>query len=167
VWKGELEVLGEELFDVGATDVRGLLNLDNLENVDGPEPGTMTSSHILVQGSNRVGAGHLTVLFVHVVGAGARVVADPDTEVLDLGGPLLVDLVKRHDLSSTLLDLPELFQEVPETGLRYNGVGSEEAHPVELRSGLGLRGEFPADDLILMKTTLNHSVGKLAIVRRT
>ena len=60
--------------------------------MDGPEPGTMTGSHVLIQGSNGVGAGHLTVLLVHVVGARARVVADPDTEVLDLGGPLLVDL---------------------------------------------------------------------------
>jgi hypothetical protein len=36
--------------------------------------------------------GHLTVLLVHVVGAGAGIVADPDTEVLDLLGALLVDL---------------------------------------------------------------------------
>jgi hypothetical protein len=36
--------------------------------------------------------GHLAVLLVHVVGTRARVVADPDTEVLDLLGSLLVDL---------------------------------------------------------------------------
>ena len=52
----------------------------------------MTGSHVLVEGFNGVGTAHLTELLVHVVGAGARVVADPDTEVLDLEGTLLLDL---------------------------------------------------------------------------
>lgn len=33
VGQGELEVLGQELLDVGATDVGGLLNLDDLEDL--------------------------------------------------------------------------------------------------------------------------------------
>lgn len=93
VRKGELEVLGEELLDVGAADVLGLLNLNDLEDVDGAEAGTVTSGHVLVEGLDGVGAGHLAVLTVHVVSAGARVVADPDADVLDLEGVLLVDLV--------------------------------------------------------------------------
>jgi hypothetical protein len=52
----------------------------------------VTGGHILVKSVDGSNAGHLTVLLVHVVGAGARVVADPDTEVLDLLGALLVDL---------------------------------------------------------------------------
>ena len=52
----------------------------------------MTGSHVLVEGLNGVGTAHLTELLVHVVGAGARVVTQPDTEVLDLGGTLLGDL---------------------------------------------------------------------------
>jgi hypothetical protein len=52
----------------------------------------VTGSHILVKGVDGGDTGHLTVLLVHVVGTGARVVADPDTEVLDLLGALLVDL---------------------------------------------------------------------------
>ena len=52
----------------------------------------MTGGHILVQSINGSDARHLTVLLVHVVGTGARVVADPDTEVLDLLGALLGDL---------------------------------------------------------------------------
>jgi hypothetical protein len=35
VGKGELEVLGEELLDVGAADVLGLLNLDDLDDLQG------------------------------------------------------------------------------------------------------------------------------------
>lgn len=60
--------------------------------VDGTETGAVTGSHVLVEGLNSVGAAHLTELLVHVVGTGARVVADPDTEVLDLEGTLLLDL---------------------------------------------------------------------------
>ena len=52
----------------------------------------MAGSHVLVESLNSLSAGHLTVLLVHVVGTGTRVVADPDTEVLDLEGALLGDL---------------------------------------------------------------------------
>jgi hypothetical protein len=52
----------------------------------------VTGGHILVEGIDSGNTRHLTVLLVHVVGAGARVVSDPDTEVLDLLGTLLVDL---------------------------------------------------------------------------
>lgn len=93
VGQRELEVLGEELLDVGTTDVLGLLNLNDLEDVDRTEAGTVTSGHVLVEGLDGVGTGHLAVLTVHVVSAGAGVVADPDANVLDLERVLLVDLV--------------------------------------------------------------------------
>lgn len=60
--------------------------------MDRSETGTVAGGHVRVQGLDGVGPGHLTVLLVHVVGAGARVVADPDAEVLDLQRVLLVDL---------------------------------------------------------------------------
>lgn len=60
--------------------------------MDGAEAGTVAGSHVLVEGLDSVGAAHLTELLVHVVGTRARVVTDPDTEVLDLQGALLVDL---------------------------------------------------------------------------
>ena len=57
----------------------------------------MSGSHILVESLNSIGSRHLTVLLVHVVGAGAGVVSEPDTEVLDLQWALLVDLKERLD----------------------------------------------------------------------
>lgn len=54
----------------------------------------MAGSHVLVESLDGVGAGHLTVLLVHVVGTRARIVTDPDTEVLDLKWALLVDLTE-------------------------------------------------------------------------
>lgn len=55
-----------------------------LTHVDGPETGAVARGHILVHGLDCVAAGHLAVLLVHVVRAGAGVVADPDTKRLDL-----------------------------------------------------------------------------------
>ena len=45
-----------------------------------------------------VGTRKFTELLVHVVGAGAGVVSEPDTEVLDLQWALLVDLQLESDL---------------------------------------------------------------------
>jgi hypothetical protein len=64
--------------------------------MDRPKAGTMSGSHILVEGFNGICPGQLTVLLVHVVGAGARIVADPDAEVLNLLRALLVDLDIMH-----------------------------------------------------------------------
>ena len=55
----------------------------------------MAGGHVLVEGIDGLAAGHLAVLLVHVVGTGARVVTDPDTEVLDLLGALLMNLQAR------------------------------------------------------------------------
>lgn len=70
-----------------------MLELREVETyVDGTEASTVTGSHVLVESLDGLGAGHLTELLVHVVGTGAGVVAEPDTEVLDLEGALLGDL---------------------------------------------------------------------------
>lgn len=121
----EGQVLGEELLDVGALDIVGLLELDDAEDlarhivsfspvlgsvpsgawcvfrldstyVDGSETGTVAGGHVLVHSLDGLGPGHLAVLLVHVVGTGARVVSDPDAEVLDLQGVLLVNLERKN-----------------------------------------------------------------------
>jgi hypothetical protein len=143
--------------------------------LDRPETGAVTGSHILVESVDGGNAGHLTVLLVHVVGAGARVVADPDTEVLDLLGALLGDLgcisacsvfpsahvgcvfathlVQGDDLAVRLLDLAELAEEVPEPRLGDNIVGRKDTHAVDLWGGVGLAREVAADDLVFLEAT--------------
>merc|ERR1719206_1305962 len=59
-----------------------------------------------------------------------------------------------HDLSSSLLELPELPQEIPETRLGNNLVSCKDSHPVKRSDGLALCGEFPADDTVFFKCTL-------------
>ena len=60
--------------------------------MDGAKAGTVTSSHVLVEGLNSLGPAHLTELLVHVVRARTRVVAEPDAEVLHLKRLLLLNL---------------------------------------------------------------------------
>ena len=60
--------------------------------MDRPETGTVAGGHVGVQSLDGIRPRHLTVLLVHVVGTGPRVVAEPDAEVLDLQGVLLLDL---------------------------------------------------------------------------
>ena len=143
----------------------------------------MTGSHVLVESLDGLHTAHLTELLVHVVSTGARVVAEPDTKVLDLEGTLLVDLetkkcqptsslipslgdssgrhltyhIEADDLTVGLLDLPELSQEVPEPRLGHDRVGRKDAHAVELGRGVGLGGQVTPNDLVLGETPYNHS----------
>jgi len=153
VGEREGEVLGDELLDVGALDVIGLLDLNNAEDVDRPEAGTVAGSHVGVKSLDSGGAGQLTVLLVHVVSAGAGVVADPDAEVLDLQGVLLGDGIDADDLASGLLDLTQAAKEVPEAGLGDNLVRRKDAHAVEAGSRVGLRGQMAPNDLVLLEAT--------------
>jgi len=153
VRKREFEFGGEELLDVWTLDIGGLFNFDDFEDMNRTEARAMSSSHVLVQGNNGISSRHLSVLFVHVVGAGAGIISDPDTEVLDFERALLMDFVQGDDLTISLLDLAEFHQEVPETGLGDHGVGCEYAHAVELGGWVCLRWQVAADDLVFGKTT--------------
>lgn len=150
VGQRELESRGQQLLNVGTTDLR-ILQLSNLNDLDGAEASAMSRRQILVHGSNGLRAAHLSVLLVHVVRTSARVVADPDTKVLHLQGVALEDLVDRDDLTVRLLDLFELTKEVPEAGLGDDGVWRKDAHLVELGLTLVFRGELAADDLVLVQ----------------
>ena len=65
------------------------------------------------------------------MGAGPGVVSQPDAEVLHLQWLPLLDLLHGDDLSGGLLELPQLSQEVPESGLGHDHVGGEDPHPEE------------------------------------
>ena len=87
--------------------------LRNATNVDGSETSTVAGSHVLVEGVDGISTGHFPVLLVHVVGAGARVVADPDTEVLDLEWSLLVDLIPTISLHFSLISHQKTESSIP------------------------------------------------------
>ena len=60
--------------------------------VNGPEASTVAGSHVLIESLDGIRTAELTELLVHVVGTGARIIAKPDAEVLNLQRLLLVDL---------------------------------------------------------------------------
>lgn len=153
VREGEAQALLGELADVRSLDILGLLELDDAEDVDRPEAGTVAGSHVGVERVNGICSGQLTVLLVHVVRAGTRVVSDPDAKVLDLEGVLLVDHLDADDLTGGLLDLLETTQEVPVSGLGDRLVGSEDGHAVEGGGRVSLGGQVAPDDLVFLKTT--------------
>jgi hypothetical protein len=121
--------------------------------VNRPESGTMSGRHILVECLDGIRPAHLAILLVHVVGAGSRIIANPDAEILDLEGSLLVDDVQGDDLAVGLLDLAELHQEVPEAGLGNDCVGCEYTHAVELWRWVGLGRQVTPNDLVFCEAT--------------
>ena len=93
-------------------------------------------------------AGDITELLVDVVGAVDTVVSEEDTEVLDDVRELLGDLVDSEDLTVGAFDLFQLREEVPETGLGNDLVGSKDSHAVEGVSLALLDVGSSADNLI-------------------
>ena len=59
--------------------------------------------------------------------------------------------VQGNDLSICLLDLSQLGEEVPESRFGNNGVGSKDAHAVELWGRVGLGRQVAADDLVFVE----------------
>lgn len=107
----------------------------------------MTSSHVPVALSNGPGYRQVTVLPIHVVRARPGVVPQPDAEVLDLDRCLLGYLLNRNDLPRRLLELLQLSQKVPESGLGDNLIRREYPHLVERRALLLFGGELAPNHL--------------------
>jgi len=124
------------------------------DDLDGVSTGPVPGSHVAVALGDGAVHGKVTVLPVHVVGSRSGVVSQPDPEVLDLEGVLLLDLLDGDDLSGGLLELTQLTQEVPEPGLSHDRVSGEEPLPVKGSDWLSLSRELAPDDCVLFKGSL-------------
>ena len=118
----------------------------------------MAGTHIAVALSDSGRHGQVPVLAVHVVSSRPGLIAQPDTKVLHLQGALVVHLdgetEREHEnqflnhmlsevyllaadnLTSGLLELAQLAQEIPKARFGHNVVWSKDPHPVERRIGL-------------------------------
>jgi hypothetical protein len=109
-----------ELLRGGALGRRGR-HRRRLDDLDAAGTNAVPGSHLLVQLLHGAVEGDVAILLVGVVDAGARVVANPDAEVLDGGGVALENLVDGDDLAVGLLDLAQLAEEVPEAEKEEEG----------------------------------------------
>lgn len=60
--------------------------------------------------------------------------------------------VDSNDLTTSLLDLAHLHEEVPESRLGHDSVGSENSHAVELGGGLSFGGQMAPDHLVFVES---------------
>jgi len=129
-------------------------NLLHLDDLNGGGSGSVPGAHVTVTLSHRAGGRQIAVLAVHVVGTRARVVSEPDAQVLDGSRPLLVDLLAGDNLADSLLDLLQTIQVVPKAGLGHNAVRGEDAHPVKRRNSQFVGGNLSPNDAVFDQITL-------------
>jgi len=152
-WQRELDLGIVELLDAGTTAlVRShFLHFDDL---NGGSSSSVPSTHVSIALRDGASGGEITVLAIHVVGAGARVVTQPDSEVFHRRRFLLVDLLARHNFAVSLFDLLETVEVIPEPGLGDNSVGGEDAHPEERRDAQLFGRELTSNDAVLDQVSL-------------
>ena len=101
VRESELQVL-TSVHDVLLSLQLLISNNGGADDLDGTVTSTVSSSHLLVALLDGTEERSVTVLLVHVVSAGTRVVSQPDSVVLDLHSAL-VDLPTSANLSLNVL----------------------------------------------------------------
>ncbi len=143
----EAEVAGEILIGVVSLDLR-ILDDGSLDDLDVAGHSSVSTSHVVVHLTDGASQRDISVLLVHIVGTASASVAQPDSEVLDLGGGLLEDLSDIEDLTASSLSLSEGLHVVPELRLSNNGVASEDLHSEYLRAGVLGGGSSTANQLI-------------------
>ena len=152
-WELDLRIV--KFFDMYTTCLAGGNDL-NINDLDGMGTSTMTSTHIAIALCHGITDSQITVFTVHVVSAGTRVITQPDAEIFDLNGRCLVDLFQADNLTGGLLELFQLAQEVPETGLGDNAIGSKDSHFVERSRGLLLCWQLAANDLVFLQLQIHE-----------
>lgn len=135
--------LGEGDLSVGHLDVGGSLEVLVVEtagtdDLDGLTTGGVTSAHFNVHLGDGTAEGGVSVFLVHVDGVSAGIVSEENTEVLEAGGLLLVDLGGRDDLTLDSSDLVLSLHVVPVLGSGVNFGRGEDSESVEGWLGDGL-----------------------------
>jgi len=102
--KSELDVRVVHGLVLGSAALIGLDSL-SLQDLNGTGSGAMPGGHLSVHLGDGTAEAGVSVLPVHVLAGGSRVVSDPDAKVLGAAGVGLVDLLALDDLSDLLVDL--------------------------------------------------------------
>ena len=151
----ELDARVKELLDVLTANLGGG-DRSNINNPDGGLASAVAGSKLSVHLVDGTVDSEVTVLLVHVVGTRTGVVADLNSEVLDVVSVLLEELVNLKDLTGGSLGLVKHGKEVPEAGLSNLLVGSKELHAEDLGLGVLGSGLVTADNLIQVINEGSH-----------
>jgi hypothetical protein len=131
-----------------------------LDDLDGFPTGAVTTAHLEVKLGDGAAESHVTVLLVHVDGAGPGVVSHEDAEVLHAAGLLLGDLASGDDLALYAADLVLALHVVPELGPGEDFIPGENADAIEGGLRRLVARQLPADNIELThlqtKTKVNH-----------
>ena len=151
--------LGETDGSVG--ELAGSLTLEGrcfdnggLDDLDGFPSGGMSSGHLKVELRDGSAEGHVTVLLVHVDGAGTGVVSHEDAEVLHASGLLLGNLTGVDDLAFYSADLVLALHVIPELGSGENLVAGKNADAVQGRLCNGSGRQLSSDNIELTNLLL-------------
>ena len=143
----ETEVLVQILVGVVSSDI-AVSDDGSLDDLDVAGHSSVSTSHIVVHLTDSTGEGEVSVLLVHIVSTASASVAQPDGEVLHLGGALLEDLSDIKDLTTGSLGLSQRLHVVPELGLSNNLIASEDLHSEDLGARILGGGSSTTNQLV-------------------
>jgi len=154
----KLDLAVQELAEILRPHFRGRNNL-NLHDLNGTWSGSMTCTHIAIALCHSAGCCQVAVFTVHVVRATARVVTQPDTEVLNRGRPLLIYLLTEKYFTLGFLYFPQHRCKVPVARLCLRTIWSEDPHLVDGRHSHLTGRHHPTNNLVLLQiSTRPHGV---------
>ena len=165
--KGELDFGVDHVEDCWATGTNTNLltkewtrNDARITNLNRSGACTMTGRHLSVQLLDGTAQRGVTVLFVHVVAARARVVAQRNTVDIDNVGVLLDNLTNSKNITRRLLHLAVLMEKVPEARLGLDWSLGKDLHAVDLRCCVVLGWGLATGDLVVVNKCLcgSHDV---------
>ena len=118
----------------------------------------MVAAHFHVELTDCSVERNISVLFVHVMNSGSRLISEHNSECFNVVGSLLKNLIDREDLSLSTLGLELLPQMVPEFRFGDNLIASEEANGIDFGIRVLLSGEFPSHHQVLPDFHLERGI---------
>jgi len=135
-WKADLRIV--KLQNTWALTLT-CWNNSSADNLNRRLTCAMKTSHLLVHLMHSPYKRGISVLFTHIVRTGTRMISQSDSIVLNNPCVLLSDLVNTQDLTSRLLHLLVLMQEIPESRLCGYLIWCKDLHTVQLWSWISIR----------------------------
>ena len=126
------------------SDLRLLLHNFGLNDKDSLQSSLVSASHVTHHLPHCTIERGFAVLAVHIMSAGARVVAHEDAVGLHVISVFLEYLAHADDFAVGSLEVVHTLCEVPKAGLGVDFVLGKDAHAVDDGVGLAFRGQGPA-----------------------